>query len=59
MKTPFNSHQLKEMEDMESIRVNHLYRYNVATSNTKDACRSLFSIIRDDDEPRLVLCDNA
>jgi hypothetical protein len=58
--TPFNSHQLKEMADkMESIRANHLSRYNVATSNSKDAHRSLFAIIRDDDKRQLVLCNMA
>jgi hypothetical protein len=60
MTTPFNSHQLKEMVDkMEAIRVDKLRYYNVATSNTKDACRSLFAIIRDDDKCRLVFCDIA
>jgi hypothetical protein len=60
MKTPFNSHQLKEMVDkMESILVDKLWYYNVATSNTKDAHRLLFAIIRDDDKRRLVLCDIA
>jgi hypothetical protein len=44
---------------MESILVNHLSRYNVASSNTQDAHRSLFAIIRNYDERRLVLCDNA
>jgi hypothetical protein len=60
MTNPFNSHQVKEMVDkMESILVDHLWRYNVATSNTKDARRSLFAIIRNDDKRRLVLCDIA
>jgi hypothetical protein len=60
MKTPFNSHQLKEMADkMESIHVDKLWYYNVATSNTKDARRSLFAIIRDGDKFRLVLCEIA
>jgi hypothetical protein len=60
MTTPFNSHQLKEMADkMDSIRVDHLSRYNVATSNTKDAHRSFFAIIRDDDKRRLMFSDMA
>jgi hypothetical protein len=60
MKTPFNSHQLIEMADkMESIHVDKLWYYNVATSNTNDAHRSLFAIIRDDDKRRLILCDIA
>jgi hypothetical protein len=60
MKTPFNSHRLKEMVDkMESICVDKLWYYNVSTSNTKDARRSLFVIVRDDDKRRLVLCDIA
>jgi hypothetical protein len=55
MKTPFSSQQLKEMADkIEAIRVDNLWYYNVATSNTKDARRSLFSIISDDDKCRLV-----
>jgi hypothetical protein len=41
------------------MKIINLYRYNFATSNIKDARRSLFSILRDDDEHRLVLCDNA
>jgi hypothetical protein len=60
MKTPFDSHHLKEMVDeMESIRVDKLWYYNVATNNTKDVCRSLSAIIHDDDKHRLVLCDIA
>jgi hypothetical protein len=58
MTTPFNSHQLKEMlYKMEAIRVNNLWYYNVVTSNTKDARRSLFAIIRDDDKHQLVFSD--
>jgi chorismate synthase len=34
--TPFSSQKLKEMADkIESIRVDNLWCYNVATSNTK------------------------
>jgi hypothetical protein len=60
MTTPFNSHQLKEMGDkMEAIRVDKLWYNNVVTSNTKDAHRSLFSIIHDDDKRRVVFSDIA
>jgi hypothetical protein len=46
---------LKEMVDqLEAICVDNLCYYNVATSNTKDARRSLSSILRDDDKRRLV-----
>jgi hypothetical protein len=51
---------LKEMADkIEAIRVNNLWSYNVAASNTRDARRSLFSIIRDDDKRRLVLSEDS
>jgi hypothetical protein len=60
MTNSFNSHQLKEMVDkMESYWVDSLSCYNVATSNTKYARRSLFAIIRDDDKRQLVVCDIA
>jgi hypothetical protein len=60
MTTLFNSQQLKEMADkMESMRVDHFSRYNVSTSNTKDARRSMFAIIHDDGKRQLVLCDIA
>jgi hypothetical protein len=51
MKNPFSSQQLKEMVDnIEAIRVDNLWYYNIAMSNTKDAHQSLFAIIRDDDK---------
>jgi hypothetical protein len=60
MKTPFSSQQLEEMVyKIEAIRVDFFWYYNVATSNTKDACRSLFSIIRDDDKRRLVFSEDS
>jgi hypothetical protein len=35
---PFSSQQLKEMVDkIEAVRVDNLWYYNVATSNTRDA----------------------
>jgi hypothetical protein len=57
---PYNSYQLKDMVDnMESYCVYHLWNYNVATSNTKEARRLLFAILRDDEQCELVLSDNA
>jgi hypothetical protein len=51
MKTPFSSQQLKEMADkIEALRVHNVWSYNVAARNTRDARRSLFSIIRDDEK---------
>jgi hypothetical protein len=51
MKKSFSSQQLKEMADkLEAIRVDNVWYYNVATSNTKDDRRSLFSSTRDDDK---------
>jgi hypothetical protein len=47
------------VDKMESICIDKLWYYNVATSNTKDAHRSLFSIIHDDEKCRLFLCDIA
>jgi hypothetical protein len=45
---PFNSYQLKDIADtMEACLVDHLWRYNVATSKTKEARRLLFAILRD------------
>jgi hypothetical protein len=60
MKTPFSSQQLKEMVDkIEAIHVHNLWTYNVAASNTRDARRSLFSTIRDDDKRRLVFSEDS
>jgi nitrate/nitrite-specific signal transduction histidine kinase len=57
---PYNSYQLKDIADeMESYRVDQLWHYNVATSNTKEARRLLFAILRDDDQRELVFSDNA
>jgi hypothetical protein len=58
MKTPFRSQKLKEMVDkIESIRVHSLWSYNVAAINMRDARRSLFSIVRDDDKHRIVFSE--
>jgi hypothetical protein len=46
-------------DKIEAIRVDNLWYYNVATSDTKDARRSLFSIIRDDDKRRLVFSEDS
>jgi hypothetical protein len=46
-------------DKIEAIRVNNLWSYNVAASNTRDARRSLFSIIRDDDKRRLVFSEDS
>jgi hypothetical protein len=57
---PYNCYQLKDIADkMESYRVDHLWYYNLATSNTKEARRKLFAILRDDDQRELVFSDNA
>jgi hypothetical protein len=42
------------VDKIEAIRVDKLRYLNVATSNTKDARRSLFAIVRDDDKRRFV-----
>jgi hypothetical protein len=56
----YNYYQLKEMVDkMESYPVDHMWCYNVATSNTKEAHRLLFAILRDDDQRELVFSDHA
>jgi hypothetical protein len=44
---------------MEACLVDHFWHCNVATSNTKEARRFLFAILRDDDKRELVLCDYA
>jgi hypothetical protein len=55
---PFNSYQLKDIVDkMEACLVDYLWHYNVATSNTKEARRLLFVILRDDKKRELVLSD--
>jgi hypothetical protein len=45
------------VDKMEAIRVDNLWYYNVATSNTKDARRSLFAIICNDDKRQLMFSD--
>jgi tRNA1(Val) A37 N6-methylase TrmN6 len=57
---PYNSYQLKDIADkMKSYHVDHLRHYNVATSNTKEARRLLFAILRDNNQRELALCDYA
>jgi hypothetical protein len=57
---PYNSYQLKDIADkMESYRVDHLWHYNVATSNTKEACQLFFAVLRDDDQRELIFSGNA
>jgi hypothetical protein len=57
---PFNSYQLKDIADKtEACLVGHLWRYNVATSNTKEARRLLYVILRDDKNCELVFSDHA
>jgi hypothetical protein len=57
---PFNSYQLKDIADkMEACLVYHLWHYNVANSNTNEAHRLLFAILRDDNKHELLLCDCA
>jgi hypothetical protein len=60
MKTPFSSQQLKEMADkIEAICVHNLWSYNFAARNTRDARRSLFSIILDDDKRQLIFSEES
>jgi hypothetical protein len=57
---PLQFPAIEKMADkLEAIRVDNLWYYNVATSNTKDARRSLFSIIRDNDKLRLVYAEDS
>jgi hypothetical protein len=57
---PYNFYQLKDIADnMKFYRVDHLWNYNVATSNTKEDRLLLFAILRDDDQRELVLSDYA
>jgi hypothetical protein len=60
MKPPFSFQQLKEMADkIEAVRADNMWYCNVATSNTRDVRRPLFSIIRNDDKRRLVFSEDS
>jgi hypothetical protein len=49
---------LKQIADeMESYRVIKLWHYEVAISAAKEAHRSLFAILRDEDQRELILCE--
>jgi hypothetical protein len=58
MMHPYNSWQLKQIADnMESYRIKKLWHYEVASSVVKEARRSLFAILYDEDQCELVLSD--